>query len=76
MPRPISRPLHIAASLRVVAKHLHMPKLSIATARAAVERAAKPTTNEERAMVEELERVTGLSIAELVERSKAWLPKG
>ena len=55
---------------------MHMPKLSIAGARGAIERAAKPTTNEERLMLEELKRVTGLTIPELVERTKFMVAEG
>jgi hypothetical protein len=56
-----AQPLHIAASLRIVGKHLHMSKPSIEQARGAIERAATGRrTAEQQPMVDELERVTGL----------------
>jgi hypothetical protein len=53
----VAKPLHIAASLRVVSKHLHVQKVSIKAARDAIQRAAKPPAHGP--LVEELEQVTG-----------------
>ena len=67
------KPLHIAASLRIVSKHLHVRKVAIAAARDAIQRAAKmPELHQ--AMVAELEQVTGMRVAELAELTKKWLP--
>jgi hypothetical protein len=69
------KPLHIAASLRVVSKHTHVRKISIMAARDAIQRAAKvPVMHGP--MIAELEEVTGMPIAELAELTKKWLPKG
>src|SRR5689334_23053784 len=68
------KPLHIAASLRIVSKHLHVRKVSIMAARDAIQRAAKAPVYGP--MVDELEQATGMPIAELAELTKKWLPKG
>jgi len=70
--------LHITASLRVVAKHRHMPKVSMETARDIIERAAvaPSLSHEDQLMVDDLERVTFVPIAELAELTKKWLPRG
>ncbi len=71
------RLLHIAASLRVVAKHRHVPGISIAPARKEIQRFAASTVRmkEDERLVEELERVTILSIDELATLSEKWLPR-
>jgi hypothetical protein len=71
------KPLHIAVSLRIVAKHLHMPKLPIATAQDAIRRAVpeKGRTKEEQAMVDELERVTGMPVGHLARLTEKWPAK-
>lgn len=68
------KPLHIAASLRVVAKHKHMPRIPIETAREAIQRAAAAAarTHEEQRMVDELERVTGMPVADLAKLTEQW----
>jgi len=47
-------------------------------AREAIQRAAAATTRtrEEQLLIEDLERITGVAIAELAELTKKWLPKG
>lgn len=68
---------HLAASMRVVASHLHMRRLTIDTARDEVLKAAHQiqagtaeaeTTN----FVARLEKVTGAGIAELAKAAEGW----
>jgi hypothetical protein len=70
--------LHIAASLRIVARHRHIPKIPIATARDDIQRLAMATarTQEDEQLIDEIERVTNLPIAELALLAQNWLPKG
>jgi hypothetical protein len=75
MPRTTSSPLHFAASLRVVAKHRQIAKISIIQARKAVD--VKPL-EQDQLMVEELECVTGMriaGIASLAALTIEWLPR-
>jgi hypothetical protein len=70
--------LPIADRLRVAAKHRHIPRIPIATARADIQRlaAAGTPTHADQQLVDELEHATGMRIAELAELTKKWLPKG
>ena len=68
---------HLAASMRVVASHLHMRRATIDTARDAVidaARAAKAGTAgpEIATLVARLEKVTGVGIAELARAAEEW----
>jgi hypothetical protein len=68
---------HLAASMRVVASHLHMRRATIDTGRDAVldaARAAKAGTAglETENLVARLEKVTGVGIAELGTAAEGW----
>jgi len=75
MARP--KPLHIAASLRVIARHKHVPGISLQAAREIIQgaAAAPSLSREEQSMVDDLERTTGVPLAELAELTKRWLPR-
>jgi hypothetical protein len=68
--------LHIAKSLKIVAKHRHVPGISIYNARSLIRdlAAAKHRTIEDQRLVEDLERATGVPIDELAKLSAQWLP--
>ncbi len=68
---------HLAASMRVVASHLHMRRVTIDTAREAVVDAARRakagrSTPENEVLVDRLEKVTGASISELSKAAERW----
>jgi hypothetical protein len=70
-------PLHITTSLRIVRKHLNAKSIEVAGARDVIKRAAlaaahNSETKTERAMREELERRTGIGIAQLAEIAERW----
>ena len=67
----------LAASMRVVASHLHMRRVTIDTARDAVLDAARTVkagtaTPEIVTLVDRLEKVTGVDIAELGNDAEDW----
>jgi hypothetical protein len=71
------KPTHLAASMRVVASHLHMRRVTIDTARDEVLQAAEKvksgaTTPKIETLVARLEKVTGASIAELAGAAERW----
>ena len=73
----VTTPLHIATSLRIVRKHLNAKSIEVAGARDVIKRAAlaaahNTETKTERAMREELERRTGISIAQLAGIAEQW----
>ena len=70
-----TRPLHIATSVSIIAKH-HRSAASVADARAAIQQlaAAKWPTRAERQLIDELVSATGLELSELAEVTKEWLP--
>ena len=68
---------HLAASMRVVASHLHMRRATIDTARELVLDAARAFTArtagpEIATLVARLEKVTGVGIAELGKSAEGW----
>jgi hypothetical protein len=70
-------PTHLAASMRVVASHLHVRRVTIDTARDEVLDAARRIKTstagpETLGLVARLEKVTGASIAELGKAAEAW----
>jgi len=75
---PVTKgPLHIATSLRIVRKYLNAKSIEVAGARDVIKRAAlaaahNSETKTERAMREELERQTGISIAQLAGIAEQW----
>jgi len=72
-----AKPLHIAASLRVIGRHKRTAGISLQAARDVIQgaAAAPSLSHDDRLMVEELERVTGESIAELARLANQWLPR-
>jgi hypothetical protein len=67
------KPLHLVTCLRVVSKHTHIPKISIAVARDAIQRLTTGTlTHEDQQLIEELEKRTGVTIAELAKLTDKW----
>jgi hypothetical protein len=73
------KPLHIAASLKIVAKHKHMPGIPLEQARDVIRGLVMPggrVTQDDERLVEDLERVTGMPIAELARLTVEWVPKG
>jgi hypothetical protein len=70
--------LHIATSLKIVAKHKHVPDLAVEQAGEIIRRlaAAQAHTRDEGRLVMELQQRTGLSIAALAKLTKEWLPGG
>ena len=68
--------LHIAISQRTVAKHLHMPGIIEATRDEIADLAERAERKVESGtgwrMQTQLERATGLTIAQLVEHTKRW----
>ena len=78
-PAAVVKPLNITVSLRVVAEHEDLPRISFIQVREIVHGRADgqrlpPVTHEDQRMLEELEQITGVSIAELAELTKKWLP--
>ena len=74
---PAPTATHLAASMRVVASHLHMRRVTIDTARDAAldaARAAKAGTAgpEISTLIARLEKVTGVGIAELGKAADGW----
>lgn len=70
-------PTHLAASMRVVASHLHVRRTSIDDTREEVIDAAKRTkagtaTPEVATLVARLEKVTGVRIADLAKAAEGW----
>jgi hypothetical protein len=68
---------HLAASMRVVASHLHMRRATIDTAREAVLDAARAVkegtaTPETKILVARLEKLTGVGIAEPGNAAEGW----
>jgi hypothetical protein len=68
---------HLAASMRVVASHIHMRRITIDTARGAVIDAARlvkagGASPEIETLVARLEKVTGVGIAELGKVAEDW----
>jgi hypothetical protein len=71
------KPLHIAACLRIVGKHLRIPKPSIVVVRERIQRLARSrVTQEDMALAIELEAATRMSIAGLAKLTEEWLPRG
>lgn len=68
--------LHITASLRIVAEHRDTPGISIYNARSLIRELAnaKHRTLDDQRLVEDLERATRVSIAELARLSAQWMP--
>ena len=67
------KPLHIAASPKIVAKHKHAPGVPIEVARDIIRGLVMPggrVTQDDERLVADLERVTGIPIAEL--RGSPW----
>jgi len=66
--------LHLTASLRIVAKHKHMPKLTVVQARDAIEHLATAAqlTREEQRLAQDLEAATKIPVAELARITKQW----
>ena len=61
-----AKPLHIATSLKIVAKHMHVAKPSIMVVRDRIQRlAGSRVTREDQLLAEELEEATGMPIADL-----------
>ena len=73
-----SRRLHIADSLRIIAKHTRISSLSITQARVIIQElaAAQAHTRNEGRLIQELQERTGLSIADLATLSREWLQTG
>ena len=75
----MAEPLHIASSLKIVAKHCNIAGISVSTARDEIKRlatnAANDDTVEDVRLREHLERSTRLSIKELARLTDRW-PKG
>lgn len=74
---PVPAPAHLAATLRVVASHLHTRRTTIAVAREAVleldERIRSGVAGpESETLRARLEKVTGVDLAELVKHAEAW----
>jgi hypothetical protein len=69
------RPLHIATSVLIIAKHRHTA-VSVSDARDAIQRLAAATwpTTEDKRVIEDLAGATGLPLSELAEVTKEWLP--
>lgn len=72
-----SKPTHLAASMRVVASHLHMRRVDIATAKRSVQEAAEHIAAgiagpESESLATRLEEVTGSPIAELAQLANDW----
>jgi len=68
---------HLAASMRVVASHLHVRRATIDTAREVVLDAARAVkagtaTPEVVTLVDRLENVTGVGIAEPAKAAEGW----
>jgi hypothetical protein len=70
-----TRPLHIATSVSIIAKH-HHKAISVVDARDAIRRLATTRwpTRAERQLIEDLVSATGLELSELAEVTKEWLP--
>ena len=65
--------LHLVTGLSIVSKHTHIPKISIEVARDAIQGLKTRTlTQEDRQLIDELERRTGVSIAELAKLTNSW----
>jgi len=75
----MAEPLHIALSIKIVAKHRNIAGISVSTARDEIKRlaasAANDDTVEDVRLREHLERSSGLSIKELATLTDRW-PKG
>ena len=69
-----SKPTHLAASMRVLASHLHMRRLTIDITRDEVLKAAHlpQTATEAKTLVARLEKVTGVGIAEVAKGAGGW----
>lgn len=69
--------LHLAASARVLASYLCVQSLSFEEARTWIRRLAIVHSGPvEQHLIDELEQVAGMPIADLAELTKEWLPKG
>ena len=72
----MSTPLHIAISIKIVAKHRNIAGISVAAARDEIQRLATNTANNDTAddvlLREHLERSTGLSIKSLARLTDLW----
>ena len=67
------KPLHIATSLKIVSKHLRMPRPDINVVRDRIQRLARSqVTAEDQALALELQAATRMSIAQLAELTKSW----
>ena len=71
------KPTHLAASMRVVASHLHTRRVDIATAKRSVQEAAEHIAAgiagpESKSLATRLEKVTGAPIAELARLANDW----
>ena len=76
-PPPAPRPTHLAASMRVVASHLHMRRVDVATAKARVKEAAEHIAAgvagpDSESLAARLQKVTGVGIAGLAEFAEGW----
>ena len=59
--------------MRIIAKHQHIPKISIAVARDVIQRLTVRTlAHEDQQLIDELEKRNGVSIAELAKLTKSW----
>jgi len=68
-----TKPLQLVTCLSIVSKHTHIPKISIEVARDAVQGlTARTLTHEDRQLIDELEKRTGMSIAELAKLTNRW----
>ena len=73
----MAKPLHVATSLKIVAKQMHVAKPSIMVVRDRIQRlAGARVTREDQLLAEELEEATGMPIAELAKLTERWLSEG
>jgi hypothetical protein len=72
----MAEPLHIASSIKIVAKHRNTQSISVSTARDEIKRLATNAANEDTVedvqLREHLERSTGLSIKALARLTDRW----
>ena len=70
----MARPLHIAASIKIVAQHRNIPGMTIDTARDEIKRLAAGSgeTPEDIRLRVHLERSTGMKIKDLAELTEQW----
>jgi hypothetical protein len=70
-----TKPLHIAASVLVIAKHRQIA-ISVVDARETIQRlaATRSPRPPDKELIEDLVGATGLEMEELAEVTKGWLP--